>query len=98
MYGPNEEPQDVLYLKGLALEALGRHDDAADTFSVALDHGTPTPELFYRLGESQLAAGRQEDAEHSLAQALALDPNHAPSRTLREQIEVASRPGSTLYP
>ncbi|HTQ38767.1 MAG TPA: tetratricopeptide repeat protein [Pirellulales bacterium] len=97
-YGPNEEPQDVLYLKGLALEALGRPGDAAEAFAVALDHGAPTPELFYRLGESQLAAGRQQEADRSLSQALSLDPNHAPSRALREQIEVASRPVNTIYP
>jgi tetratricopeptide (TPR) repeat protein len=97
-YGPNEEPQDVLYLKGLALEALNRYDDAADAFAVALDHGPPTSELYYRLGESQLAAGRQAEADRSLAQALSIDPNHAPSRNLRDQIEVASRPSNTLYP
>jgi tetratricopeptide (TPR) repeat protein len=97
-YGPNEEPQDVLYLKGLALQALARHDDAAEAFALALDHGPPTPELFYRLGEAQLAAGRQQEADHALTQALSLDPNHAPSRNLREQIEVAARPAGALYP
>lgn len=97
-YGPNEEPQAVLYLKGLALEALGRNVDAAETFSLAMSHGDPTPELYYRLGEAQLAAGRQQEADQSLAQALSMDPNHAPSRALRERIEVASRPVNTLYP
>jgi tetratricopeptide (TPR) repeat protein len=97
-YGPNEEPQNVLYLKGLALEALARPDDAAEAFAVALDHGSPTPELFYRLGEAQLAAGRQQEADRSLLQALSIDPNHAPSRALREQIEVASRPTTAFYP
>jgi tetratricopeptide (TPR) repeat protein len=97
-YGPNEEPQEVLYLKGLAFEALNRYTDAAEAFAVALDHGPASPELFYRLGESQLAVGRQQDADHALQQALSIDPNHAPSRTLREQIEVASRPAGTIYP
>ena len=97
-YGPNEEPQDVLYLKGLALEALGRPDDAADAFAVALDHGAPTPELFYRLAEAELAAGRQPEADRAVAQALSIDPNHAPSRTLKDQIEVAARPVTTFYP
>jgi predicted TPR repeat methyltransferase len=54
--------------------------------------------LFYRLGEAQLAAGRQQEADHALTQALSLDPNHAPSRNLREQIEVAARPAGALYP
>jgi tetratricopeptide (TPR) repeat protein len=97
-YGPNEESQDVLYLKGLALDALDRHDDAVEAFTLALNHGAPTPELFYRLGEAQLAAGRQQEADRALLQALSIDPNHAPSRALREQIEVAARPAATLYP
>jgi hypothetical protein len=97
-YGPNEEPQNVLYLKGLALQALNRHDEATDAFALALDHGPPTPELLYRLGEAQLTAGRNDDADRSLAQALSMDPNHAPSRALREQLEVASRPATTVYP
>jgi tetratricopeptide (TPR) repeat protein len=97
-YGPNEEPQNVLYLKGLALEALNRPDDAADAFAVALDHGAPTSELFYRLAEAELAAGRQPEADRAVVQALSIDPNHAPSRTLKDQIEVAARPVTTFYP
>jgi tetratricopeptide (TPR) repeat protein len=97
-YGPGEEPQQVLYLQGLALEALGRHSDAADAFALALEHGTPNPELLYRLGQSQLAAGQRQEADRSVQQSLALDPNHAPSQALREQIDVASRPISAIYP
>lgn len=97
-YGPGEEPQQVLSLQGLALTALGRHDDAADAFALALEHGSPNPELLCRLGQSQLAAGHRAAADRSIQQALALDPNHAPSQALREQIEVASRPLSTVLP
>ncbi len=77
---PGEEPQQVLYLQGLALEALARHADAADAFAMAVEHGSPNPELLCRLGQAQLAAGRPAEADRSIQQALAMDPNYAPAR------------------
>ena len=62
-YGPGEEPQQVLYLEGLALGGLGRHADAADAFALALERGPPNPELLCRLGQAQLAAGRRQEAD-----------------------------------
>jgi tetratricopeptide (TPR) repeat protein len=88
-YGPGEEPQQVLYLKGLALAALSRHDEAADAFALALEHGSASPELLYRLGESALAAGRTGEAERAVLQALAMEPGHEPSRALKGRIDVA---------
>ncbi len=97
-YGPGEEPQQVLYLQGMALAALGRHSDAVDAFALALEHGSPSPELLCRLGQSQLAAGKPAEADRTIQQALSMDPNYAPSQAVREQIEVASRPLSTVLP
>jgi tetratricopeptide (TPR) repeat protein len=97
-YAPGEEPQQVLYLEGLSLSALGRNDDAVETFALALDRGPTTPELLSRLAEAQLAAGRQQDADQSLQRALAIDPNHPLSRALRERIDLASRPSTSFYP
>jgi len=88
-YGPGEEPQQVLYLKGLALAALSRHDEAADAFALALEHGSASPELLYRFGESALAAGRPGEADRAVSQALAMDPGHQPSRALKGRVEVA---------
>jgi tetratricopeptide (TPR) repeat protein len=97
-YAPGEEPQQVLYLQGLSLSALGRNDDAVDAFALALDHGPTTPELLARLADAQLAAGRQQEADQSVQRALAIDPNHAPSRALRERIDLAARPRTAFYP
>lgn len=97
-FGPGEEPQQVLYLEGLALSALSRNDDAADVFSLAIEHGSPSPELLYRLGDAALAAGRPEQAERAVQQALAMDPAHEPSRGLKDRIEVASRPVNRIFP
>jgi tetratricopeptide (TPR) repeat protein len=97
-YAPGEEPQQVLYLEGLSLSALGRHDDAADAYALALDHGPTTPELLARLSESELAAGRTQEADQTVQRALAIDPNHAPSRALRERIDLAARSRTSFYP
>jgi tetratricopeptide (TPR) repeat protein len=97
-FAPGEEPQQVLNLQGLSLVALGRYDDAVDAFTLALDHGPTTPDLLSRLGEAQLAAGRQQEADQVVQRALSIDPNHTASRALRERIDLASRPRSALYP
>jgi tetratricopeptide (TPR) repeat protein len=91
-YAPGEEPRQVLYLTGLAHTALGRHGDAVDSFSAALLRDKPTPEILYRLGEAELLAGRTDEAANVVQQALALDPQHKPSRELQNRIELARRP------
>jgi tetratricopeptide (TPR) repeat protein len=97
-YAPGDEPQQVYYLEGLALQALGRPTDAGNSFALALERGPPTADLYYRLGESQLASGRRNEADRAVEQALGLDPNHVPSRALRQQVEVASRPLESMIP
>jgi tetratricopeptide (TPR) repeat protein len=90
-YGPDEEPQRVLYLRGLAYEAAQRYDDAADSFATALRRGQPTPELLYRLAEVQLALGRPAAAADAARAAIAMDPRHQPSRDLLGRVEVAQQ-------
>lgn len=97
-YAPGEEPQQVYYLEGLALKALERPADAGSAFALALDRGPPSAELYYRLAEAQLASGQRGSADRTIEQALALDPNHSPSRTLRQQTEIATRPLETMVP
>lgn len=86
---PGEEPQQVLYLAGLAYAALGRHGDAADSLAAARDRGRPSREILLRLAEAQLLAGRRALARSSAQQALALDPEHAASRALVATIDLA---------
>ena len=97
-YAPGEEPQQVLYFEGLSLAAVGRNDDAAEAFALALDHGPATPELLAHLAETQFAVGRQLEADQTVQRALAIDPNHGPSRALRERIDLAARPRTSFYP
>jgi tetratricopeptide (TPR) repeat protein len=94
-YPPGEEPQQLLVLEGLAFSALRRFDDAADVYTLALAREPQSIELCDRLAEAQLLGGRSRDAAVTIDQALALDPNHLPTRALAERIEVAVRPGDT---
>ena len=90
-YETGEEPQCVLYLQGLAFNALARYDDAVEVYRLALERDHPSAELYYRLAEAQLAAGRTAPANSAIQQALALEPNNGPCRALAAQVEMAQR-------
>ena len=95
-YSPGEEPGQVLYLTGMAYRALGRHDDSLESLKAAVARGKPTPEMLYGLGEAQWLAGRPTEAAAAARQALALQPQHQPSRALLDRIELAQRPQGTV--
>jgi tetratricopeptide (TPR) repeat protein len=95
-YAPGEEPGQIHYLMGLAYVALGRYDDGVESISVAVACGKPTPEMLCQLGEAQLLAGRPLEAAGAARQALALQPQHQPSRNLLERVELARQPQGTL--
>jgi tetratricopeptide (TPR) repeat protein len=90
-YTPGEEPQQVLHLTGLAFLALGRYEDAVESFSAAVIRDQPTAELFHRLGEAELLAGRPGAAADAAHHALALKPGHRPSCELLERIAAAGQ-------
>jgi len=91
-YSPGEEPQEVLYLSGLTQMALGRYESAAASLSAAARRAKPTPEIYYRLGEAELSAGRADAAATAARNALLLLPSHLPSRRLLERIDLAAEP------
>jgi tetratricopeptide (TPR) repeat protein len=88
-YSPGDEPQEVLYYQGLSYLALQRYDDAADSLSAATLRERPTAEIFCRLAEAQWSAGRSAEALAAAEQALAIDPEHKPTRALLAQAELA---------
>ena len=93
-YSPAEEPQQVLYLQGLAYGALGRCDDAVESLAAAAVRDAPSPEILYRLAQAQWLAGRAAEAATTAQQALALDPRHLPTRQLLISMQMAQQPGS----
>jgi hypothetical protein len=49
-----------------------------------------------QLAEAELRAGRFASAQATLAHALALDPAHAPSRTLQARLAAVPQSGATI--
>jgi tetratricopeptide (TPR) repeat protein len=88
-YSPGEEPQNVLYLTGAAYQALGRCDEAVESMKIAVERGKPNSDLLCRLAEAEHLAGRDREAAATVAQALALQPQHKSSRELLERIQLA---------
>jgi tetratricopeptide (TPR) repeat protein len=91
---PGEEPQQLLYLQGLALEALRRYDDAIESYTLANSRGRPSADILCHLAEAELLAGRVGNSQIAVRQALALDPNHASSRALVERLQLARSTGA----
>ena len=95
-YSPGEEPGQVYHQMGLAYVALGRYDDGAESFSnaiaIAIASGKPTAEMYCRLGEAEWSSGRPVAAAEAARRALALQPQHQPSRELLDRVEVARQP------
>jgi len=88
-YSPGEEPPEILYLEGLAYTALGRYDDAVDSYRTAGSRGDATAETLYRLAEAHWLAGRTGEAARAAQDALALDPRHEPCLELLNRMGVA---------
>ncbi|MFZ1934081.1 MAG: tetratricopeptide repeat protein [Thermoguttaceae bacterium] len=95
-YSPGEEPAQVEDYLGQAYAALGRYDDAVESFSVAVKRGKPTAELLCRLGEAQFLAGNSLEAAATAQRALALEPRHPPSLALLQRIQLAEHPQGTM--
>jgi tetratricopeptide (TPR) repeat protein len=94
-YPPGEEPQQVLYLEGLALSALNRPADAIERLMVARERAQATPEILVALAEAELKLGQENEARQNVQQALAIAPSHAPSRALLERLQVARIPANS---
>lgn len=71
-----QEPQQVLLLEGLALQALDRPHDAVDVLTLAASRGPANPEVYFRLGEAALLAGNPAVAQEAARVTLQLAPGH----------------------
>jgi tetratricopeptide (TPR) repeat protein len=91
-YSPGEEPAQLEQFLGQTYLALGRYDDAVESFSLAVTRGKPTAEMLCQLGEAQLLAGNLTEAATTAERALALQPRNPQSLALLERIQVARQP------
>jgi tetratricopeptide (TPR) repeat protein len=93
-YPVGEEPPQALFLAGLAYAALGRYDNAIQSYQAARGRGRPDAELLFRLAEAQWHAGRTAQAAAAAREALALSPQHLPSRELLNHIAAVDAGGA----
>lgn len=87
VYPAGEEPQQVLWLEGLAYGSLGRHQEAVTSLAAASQRGDAQPDLLFQLAQAEQLAGYRDAATNTLRRALALDDSHEASRVMLAQLE-----------
>ncbi len=93
IYPPGEEPQQALWLEGLAYGAMERHQDAVESLAAASQQANPPTNLLYQLARAEQSAGQTASAANTARRALALDQQHEPSRLLLAQLQGFADPG-----
>lgn len=88
-YEPGTEPQHLMYLLAANYSTTGRYNDAALCLRQATGQGPTTPEMLYRLAQVELASGNYAEAQRAAARALTIEPQHAASRAILQEAEVA---------
>ncbi len=86
-YPPEDVPQEVEFQRGLALKALGRYQDAVETFALAAQRGEPNSDLLFHLSEAQFLAGNMASSRLALQAVLATTPNHSSGLKLKDKLE-----------
>ena len=84
---PENRPQRLAGMQAAALQALGRHEDAIEHFSIAVDKEQQNPELLYLMAVSQSQAGFYQSAAETAQRAAALQPFDTRIRTLMASLE-----------
>jgi len=93
VYPPGEEPQQALWLEGLAYGAMERHQDAVDSLAAASLRGEPPTNLLYELARAEQSAGQTAAAANTVRRVLALDREHQPSKILLAELQGFTDPG-----
>jgi tetratricopeptide (TPR) repeat protein len=91
-YPPGQATQLAYWMEGLTLADLGRPEQAVESLETANRQGPANADVLYYLAQAQLACGRPADATTAAQQALAVNPQHAPSRQLLTQLAVRTSP------
>jgi len=73
--------------RGWVYYKMGRYEEALKDLRLAVDTAPTTAELRYHLAAVYAKLGRKQDALVELEKALALDPQHEPSRQLMQELQ-----------
>ncbi|NOZ38835.1 MAG: tetratricopeptide repeat protein [Planctomycetes bacterium] len=93
VYPPGEEPQQALWLEGLAYGAMERHQDAVESLAAASQRANPPTNLLYQLARAEQSAGQTASAANTARRVLAVDQQHEPSKLLLAQLQGIADPG-----
>ena len=88
-------PLDVIYLEGMVLKSLGRHDDAVDRLTECVGRGGATADAFFELAEAAWLSGELLQARWATTEALRLQPQDQRSLQMLAQIEAARQEMAT---
>jgi Flp pilus assembly protein TadD len=84
---PEEDhPPQLAYLQGIAMQAMGRHEDAIAMFTIARQRHGDRPEILLKLAEAQWQVGRLHDARGSIELVAALRPDDPQARALLSEM------------
>lgn len=81
-----QAPADVLIAESRAMQALGRHHDAALKLALVARRGNPSADLLCELAHVQLLAGETTAARQTLHAALARHANHPAGLALLQEL------------
>lgn len=86
-YRPGTEPQEVLFLEGLALKELRQYPKAIETLVAASQRGPQSADILYHLADAHWRSGDSANARLSTSAALKLNPYHAASLGLKDRLD-----------
>jgi len=95
VYPPGEEPQQALWLEGLAYGAMHRHQDAVESLAAASLRATPPVNLLYQLASAEQASGKISTAANTARRALAINRDHQPSKLLLAKLQGFADPAQS---
>lgn len=87
IYPPGEEPQQALWLEGLAYGSMNRHQDAVESLAAATTRGKPPANLLYQLASAEHSTGQTAAAANTARRVLAIDAQHQPSKLLLARLQ-----------
>ena len=92
IYPPGQEPQQALWLEGLAYGAMDRHEDSITSLVAASQRGSAPADLLFQLATAEQAAGHNASAANTVRRVLAIDASHEPGKLLLAQLQGFSSP------
>jgi tetratricopeptide (TPR) repeat protein len=97
-YPSHDLPETAVIAKGVALINLKQYPPAIDLLQAASEKQNPSSDIFVRLSEAQLLAGRRSDAHSTLVRGKSVYPNLAVFTNALENLPSTEQRVATLIP